>query len=329
MSSKIAPKPTPKPSAPAAPAAPTVPDMIPMLMALAEKLQGMIDHLEPIMTAKAKKQPRAPKEPGGPKTGYMHMLHDIVSPILTAAAAEADESEKALYTQVKARSQIAKALWAKVKSGDITEDTVGKEEVLAEFAAWKVSPPETKYVSKKSDSESVSSAEKPAKAAKAKKDPKAAKAKKDPKAPKPKKLDSMTEEEKKAFYQERAVKAAAKRAANKVASEASEAAASASEEDAEVEADAVEEAEEAAGAVEELVDLDELADALEAQPEEEESEKVVAYKWEHNFGKGLAFYERIDMDGQSYIYNVANGKYLGVYVEATNKLNTKIPDPNA
>jgi len=292
-----------------------------MLTALADKLQAMIDHLEPLMTTKAKKQPRAPKEPGGPKTGFMHMLHDIVSPILTTAAAEADDDEKALYTQVKARSQVAKALWAKVKAGDITEDTIGNEEVLAEFAAWKVSPPETKYVSKKSDSESVSSAEKPAKAAKAKKDPK---------APKPKKLDSMTEEEKKVFYQERAVKAAAKRAANKAASEASEAAASASEAEAEVEAD-VEDTAGAAEEAEELVDLDELAEALEAQPqdEEEESEKVVAYKWEHNFGKGNAFYERIDMDGQSYIYNVANGKYLGVYVESTNKLNTKIPDPNA
>jgi hypothetical protein len=82
-------------------------------------------------------------------------------------------------------------------------------------------------------------------------------------------------------------------------------------------------------AEEELVDLDDLADALEAQPdeEEEEEEKIVAKKWEHNFGKGLAFYERIDTDGHAYIWNIANGKYMGVYDEKTNKLNTKIPEP--
>jgi hypothetical protein len=55
---------------------------------------------------------------------------------------------------------------------------------------------------------------------------------------------------------------------------------------------------------------------------------VEEYKWEHDFGTGVKTYGRMDdTDGMSYIYDGTTGAYLGAYMEKTNKLNPKIPDP--
>jgi hypothetical protein len=66
------------------------------------------------------------------------------------------------------------------------------------------------------------------------------------------------------------------------------------------------------------------------EPEPEaESEEVSTYKWKHDFGKGETEYERLDLDGMSYIYDLKTKSYLGAYIEKTNKLNKAIPDPTA
>jgi len=258
------------------------------------------------LKAKSKKV----RVPGEPKKGYMHILHEIVTPLLTAAAAnETDEVAKPLYTQVKPRSQVAKALWARVKSDELSVDAITTDDVLGAFAAWKANPPETTYQSKKKGSDSVT---KPPKAPKAPKPPKEPKIK----VPKAKKLDGMTDDEKKAHFQARAAKAAASRAANKAA-KAAEPASTAT-----------------ATAQEELIELEmeeqfeEIAAALDETPAADE--KVIEeYKWDHDFGTGVKTYGRIDdEDGMSYIYDGTTGVYLGAYMEKANKLNPKIPDPS-
>jgi hypothetical protein len=53
------------------------------------------------------------------------------------------------------------------------------------------------------------------------------------------------------------------------------------------------------------------------------------YGWEHNIGGiGLRTYERVDHpNGNSYIYNAANGNYLGVWREGMNVLDRNVADP--
>jgi hypothetical protein len=64
-----------------------------------------------------------------------------------------------------------------------------------------------------------------------------------------------------------------------------------------------------------------------AEPEEEA--EVAAYKWNHNFGKGAVDYERIDVDGTGYLYDLKTKAYLGAYDKKGNKINKAIPDPTA
>jgi hypothetical protein len=65
------------------------------------------------------------------------------------------------------------------------------------------------------------------------------------------------------------------------------------------------------------------------EAEEADSEEVSTYKWKHNFGKSEVEYERLDLDGMAYIYDLKTKSYLGAYIEKTNKLNKAIPDPTA
>lgn len=63
---------------------------------------------------------------------------------------------------------------------------------------------------------------------------------------------------------------------------------------------------------------------------EEETEEVPVnlVEWEHDFGKGVETYKRLDYEGMTYIYDT-NKKYLGAYVEKTNKLKKSVADPLA
>jgi primosomal protein N' len=68
--------------------------------------------------------------------------------------------------------------------------------------------------------------------------------------------------------------------------------------------------------------------APEPESEDEEAE-VKAYKWSHNFGKGPVDYERIDVDGTGYLYDMKTKAYLGAYDKKANKINKAIADPCA
>jgi hypothetical protein len=71
--------------------------------------------------------------------------------------------------------------------------------------------------------------------------------------------------------------------------------------------------------------------AAEDEEGEEEVEEVPVnlVEWKHDFGKGEQTYKRLDYEGRAYIYELETKKYLGVFVEKTNKLNTKVADPLA
>ncbi len=71
--------------------------------------------------------------------------------------------------------------------------------------------------------------------------------------------------------------------------------------------------------------------AAAAAPAEPETElvEVRLVDWEHDFGTGSRTYKRLDDDGMTYIYDYETRKYLGAYVEKTNKLKPSVPDPLA
>ena len=119
-----------------------------------------------------------------------------------------------------------------------------------------------------------------------------------------KKLKDMTEDERKAFFASRGAAAAASRAQSKAkTAEPSSASEEPSESSAESE-----------------------TEDLGGEDDEEEVKPVV---WEHDFGEGMKSYERVDHDGMTYIYDIKSKAYLGAYMEKTNKLNTKVPNPSA
>jgi hypothetical protein len=70
------------------------------------------------------------------------------------------------------------------------------------------------------------------------------------------------------------------------------------------------------------------AESAEEAEEETEEVNVSMVDWEHDFGKGVQKYKRMDYEGMTYIYD-ASRKYLGAYVEKTNKLKPSVKDPLA
>jgi hypothetical protein len=74
----------------------------------------------------------------------------------------------------------------------------------------------------------------------------------------------------------------------------------------------------------------EPAEEAEEEETEEETEEVNVsmVDWEHDFGKGMQKYKRMDYEGMTYIYDTsgASRKYLGAYVEKTNKLKPSVKD---
>lgn len=163
------------------------------------------------------------------------------------------------------------------------------------------------------------------------------------------KFAELSEEEQTAARKARAIKAAATRAANKAAKEASaEEEASASEAEAPAPKAKVIAKKAAAPApvaapvavaapapVAAAVPVDaEEADESEAE-EAEEATIVVpeataevaleAYEWKGNIGKGMKTYERIDHGGKAYIYT-AESVYIGVFDEKAKKLDKSAKD---
>ncbi len=71
-------------------------------------------------------------------------------------------------------------------------------------------------------------------------------------------------------------------------------------------------------------------EAPEADTDEEETEEVAVtmVDWEHDFGKGVQKFKRMDYEGMTYIYDMSR-KYLGAYMEKTNKLKPSVKNPLA
>jgi hypothetical protein len=69
-----------------------------------------------------------------------------------------------------------------------------------------------------------------------------------------------------------------------------------------------------------------VAPDADADDEETEEVAVTMVDWEHDFGKGAQKFKRMDYEGMTYIYDMSR-KYLGAYVEKTNKLKPSVKNP--
>ena len=323
--------------------------MIPMIQALlaeATQLVSVLKGAGPLKPSKASKKTAKLDENGEPKEkravrpdSYIHLLHKVVSPALTAMAeVTEDEAEKKMLKSVTARAQIAKALYETVKAITNEDKTIesemrataimeiSKESVADAFQAWKADPPAVEYKGKKAAKAAAAAAVATVTDAAAEAVAPAAAA---PKVVKPKVVKPKVEkvakpvlsEEEKAAKKKAAAKAAYEK--SKIKKAAEKAAATAAPAVSAAPADAPAAAGAAAGAAPAIV----AAPASAVTAVEEVS--CDPYIWEHNFGKGNLAYERIDFDGVAYIYEADTKTYLGVFQETTNSLDLSIPDPTA
>lgn len=129
------------------------------------------------------------------------------------------------------------------------------------------------------------------------------------------KLAGMTEEEKAAFFKARGAKAAAARAAKKAAAGGEVKPSKSADDDASV-SDSDNESDSDSGS------------ESEAEAEEQEVKPTV---WEHAM-KGAdkpTKYERIDVEGKVFLYDLKSKKFLGQWDEKKNTINSKAEDPCA
>lgn len=132
------------------------------------------------------------------------------------------------------------------------------------------------------------------------------------------KLAGMTEEEKAAFFKARGAKAAAARAAKKAAAGGESKPAK----------------KPAAKPVDDDDDTSSVSSAESSDSESEseaEEQEVKPTVWEHAM-KGAdkpTKYERIDVDGKVFLYDLKSKKFLGAWDEKKNKIDSKAEDPCA
>ena len=243
--------------------------------------------------AAAAKDPSAPKREANWWIKATVSIRAILKPHIeadNAARAEAGEGKIAGTAPTTVASMLKDA-------GQLGKDIEPSEDqVLAMYEQYKAEPPAPKSSASTASKGSSASSKKS-------------------------KFSELSEEEKKARRSEAAKKAAATRAANKAARAATEGGGVVD-----------------SGSVSGLVgEIDAIvaaakkpATAAVAAPAEAEAEQPVeAYDWPHDFGKGEKTFVRMDYKGNGYIYREAEDgelEYLGVFVEATNKLNKAIPD---
>jgi len=321
-------------------------EMIPMIQALlaeATQLVSILKGAGPLTGKASKASKKTPKldENGEPKEkravrpdSYIHLLHKVVSPALTAMAETMeDEADKKQLKSVTARAQIAKALFETIKA-IINEDKtiesemrataimeITKESVADAFQAWKANPPAVEYKGKKAAKAEAAAVAAAAAAAVPVATPViAATAAPAPVAPKAIKIAKLKapaapKVEKPVLSEEE--KAAKKKIAAKAAYEKQK---------------AKKAAEKAAGITAPIaapVAPTTITTTTVKAEEVVQDETVAPYEWLHDFGKGTKLYERIDFDDIAYIYESSTKAYLGVFQEATNTLDISIPDPTA
>jgi len=220
---------------------------------------------------------------------------------------EADNAERAEAGEPKvagtAPTTVASMLKDAGLSSKETEPT--EEEVLAMYEQYKASPPPPKSSSSTASKGSSTASKKT-------------------------KFSELSEEEKKARRSESAKKAAATRAANKAAREAGGAAESASVGGVVAEIDSIMEASKKPAKKAATPKAVAPPSPIKAPAEEdEEAAPLDFYEWDNDFGKGSKTYIRADHEGNAYIYKEQEDgelEYLGVWTEATNKLNKAIKD---
>jgi hypothetical protein len=248
-------------------------------------------------STKKEKDPDAPKRMVKPDS-FMHFRSKIFSPLLTEMAkATTDEEERKMLKDNTARSQVASALWQKISTLESearisAAEAYTSEEIMEAFQTWKADPPAVAFKGKKAAKAAAAAAASAATTpvqSSAASVVSSAEEEEDAKPVKPKKV--LTQEQKDA------------RKAKSAATKAKKAAAKVNEE------------------------IEAVAAALEAPVEE--AAECDPYEWKHNFGHGKIAYERIDYEGKAYIYTIDTKTYLGVFIEATNKLDSSIPDPTA
>ena len=247
-------------------------------------------------SGKRKRKQRKQKDPNAPKRevkpdSYIALVNKHVWPILDemSKADGLDADAKKQMRSVKARTQIGKMLW-----DARVEPAEDKAAAIASLTREQiVAVFEEWKVNPPVKDES-------------------AKTKKS-------KLAGMTEEERTAFFKARGAKAAAARAAKKAA------AGGESKPAKKPAAKPVDDDDDASSVSSAESDSDSSAGS------EAEEQEVKPTVWEHAM-KGAdkpTKYERIDVDGKVFLYDLKSKKFLGAWDEKKNKIDSKAEDPCA
>jgi len=225
------------------------------------------------------------------KVNLHHVLTKFVKPVLDSAEST-DAAAKKLMAKGRVQRAVAQRLVDQLK--DVSEDKAleslsNEDTIMSAFSAWQQTPEAN--IPRKPRSTASSGSE--------------------TKTNKPK-LSSMSEEEKKAFYKARGEAAAAARAAKKAKSAT----------ETQPKPAPVEDDDDDASSVSSTESSDSEA--------EMEPEEVRPYVWEHAMeGKPITKYERVDIEGSAYLYDIKNKKFLGMWNEKKNKIKKDVEDPCA
>lgn len=249
---------------------------------------------EPVrMKSRKVKDPNAPKREVKPDS-FIHFMNKVVWPILDKLSQTEENPEvKVRMRSTDARSQVSTAMWKIIKDREDKAEAfseVNDEMVQTAFTEWLATapPPKPKKVKETSDKSSEASEG-------SKKSKRAGK------------LESMTEDEKAAFYKARGAAAAAKRAANKAAK-----AEAASEE-----AEADHSSDEAPEPVKK-VKVKKSKSTEDIEPEFGDEQKA----WT-NPKDGKTYIRQSDM-----LWDAATAEWVGVYDRKTRTIDTSAPEPS-
>jgi hypothetical protein len=242
------------------------------------------------LKSKKIKDPNAPKREVKPDS-FIHFMNKVVWPILdTLSQTEENAEAKARMRSTDARSQVSTAMWKSIKDREDKAEAfseITNEQVSEAFSEWlkTAPPPKPKKVKETSDKSSDASEG-------SKKSKRAGK------------LESMTDDEKAAFYKARGAAAAAKRAANKAAK-------------AESSADSDDEAPEPVKPVEKKPVKVKKSKSEDIEPEFGDDQKA----WT-NPKDGKTYIRQNDM-----LWDAATAEWVGLYDRKTRTIDTSAAEP--
>ena len=269
-------------------------------LASADKWEAIEQLLTSLKGQSVKLKSRKVKDPNAPKRevkpdSFIHFMNKVVWPILdTLSQTEENADVKARMRSTDARSQVSTAMWKSIKDREDKAEAFSKvtnEQVSEAFSEWlkTAPPPKPKKVKETSDKSSDASEG-------SKKSKRAGK------------LESMTDDEKAAFYKARGAAAAAKRAANKAAK-------------AEASADSDEPAPEPVKPVTKVADKPAKVKKAK-KPEDIEPEFGDEQKAWKNPKDGKTYIRQADM-----LWDAATADWVGLYDRKTRTIDTSAPEP--